>query len=193
MGHLLISAPLRVKRSFLIQRFLIVRFLLLFFFVFVALPELFELLSGAPSYIELLNTDIQILVVRVLLGILVLVLFLIVALALLLARHSHQLLLLLELLLFTLDALLSLLVLGLNDGQGQVEQEKGTDEYHRHEEEERPWSVGLLVHDHNLGPALHSDALENIQEGPENIVKVGDVKVWVQRLLATEIASRAAT
>jgi len=71
-----------------------------------------------------------------------------------------------------------LLVLHEHDRDCQIEQEERTyyhthDEVHLHE----PSCIRVFVNVHDLGPALHSDALEDSEEGACNIVKVGDAVV----------------
>ena len=74
---------------------------------------------------------------------------------------------------------LFLRVAGLDNSQVEVEQEESTNEYHRHEEEEGPRGVGLLVHDHYFGPTFHCDTLKHVEECPEDIIKIRDVKVRI--------------
>lgn len=65
-------------------------------------------------------------------------------------RRQELLLLLGELLLRFFLLLLGFRVFGLDDGQVQVEQEEGTEEDKRHEEEDDKGRVGHLVHDHDV-------------------------------------------
>lgn len=111
----------------------------------------------------------------------------VVVLCIFLRCHNQFFLLFLELCLCSLDLALRLGVGRVDDSQGQIQQEKGSDEDHGNEEEEHPWGVGLLVHDHDLGPALHSDALEDIEEGPGDVVEVSHVIVGVESVLAAEV------
>ena len=85
-------------------------------------------------------------------------------------------------LLLILVLLLGGRVISLDDGQGKIEEEKGANEDERDEEKEGPGRVGLLVHDHNLTPALERDALEDIKERPEDIVEVRHIIVGIERL-----------
>ena len=154
--------------------------------------EEFELFDGALSNEELHDTDVQVLAVGVFPAVDIHVFIVVALAALLLGGLSHGQLLLLQLPFLLLDPLLGRLVTGLDDGQEQIEQEEGTDEHHGNEEEEGPGCVGLLIHDHDLGPALHGDALEDIEQGPEYVVEIGDVILWVQGLPSTEVANWAA-
>ena len=77
-----------------------------------------------------------------------------------------------------------------DNGQSQVQEEKGTDEYDSNKEEEHCRMVCLLIHDNGLTPAFKCDTLEDVQKGPEDIVKVGHIVVRIERLLATEITAR---
>ena len=86
------------------------------------------------------------------------------------------------------DALLGLWVGAIDNGKSQVQEEEGTDEDERDEEKEDYWGVGLLIHDHNLWPALQCDALEHVEKGPEDVVKVGHVVVRIECGLATVVA-----
>ena len=79
----------------------------------------------------------------------------------------------------------------LDNSKSQIEEEKGADENHRHEKEEGPRSVSFHVHDHHNGPAFQTDALENSEQRPENVVKISDIIVWIKSLLAAVVAFRA--
>ena len=70
-------------------------------------------------------------------------------------------------------------VLTLNDGKSQIKQEKGSNKDHRHEEEEGPRGVGFHVHDHDVWPSFQTDALENIEECPENVVEIRYIIVGI--------------
>ena len=48
-----------------------------------------------------------------------------------------------------------------------------------------------MVHDHNFGPTFERNALKHVEEGPENVVKVGDIIVRVKRLFTAIVACRA--
>ena len=75
-----------------------------------------------------------------------------------------------------------------DDSKCQVKQEKCSDEHKRHEKQENVVGVHSLVVHHDVWPALESDALENGEQGPENIIEAGDVVVRVRYPLSTEIA-----
>ena len=45
-----------------------------------------------------------------------------------------------------------------------------------------------MVHDHDLTPALQRDTLEDVEEGPEDVVEIRDVIIGIQGLFTTEIA-----
>ena len=94
-----------------------------------------------------------------------LVIFVIIcSIVLLLGRTaSHFFCFLLSLCHFGLFQVLCDLIRALDDGKGQVEEEKRADKHHGHKEEECPRCESFLVHDHNVGPAFQSDALENIK------------------------------
>ncbi len=89
---------------------------------------------------------------------------------------------------FGLNSYLSLRVGGLNDSQCEIKKEESTDKDHGYKKEYDQRRVGLLVHDHDFGPAFKSDALEDIEQGPEDIVKVGHIIVGIERHLTTEVS-----
>ena len=152
----------------------------------------FELFDCALGNEELSDSNVQVLAIGVLPAVDIHV-FIVVALAVLLfGGLGHGELLFPHLPFFLLDPLLGRLVTGLDDGQEQIEQEECTDEHHGDEEEERPWRIRLLIHDHDLRPALHGDALEDIEQSPENVVEVGDVIVRIEGLPSTKVANWAA-
>ena len=150
--------------------------------VLVFAPEALEFDGGSLGYEE--GGHAQLVVV---LGLVLVVVVFFVLISFF--GHHGELFLLAAQLFFRLflDAL-RLRVGTLDDSQGQIQQEIGTNEDQWHKEEEHPRSVGLLVHDHDLGPALERDALEHVEQGPEDVVKVGDVIVRVERALATKVA-----
>ena len=79
----------------------------------------------------------------------------------------------------------------MDNGECQVEKEEGADEHHGDEEENGEGRIHFLVHNHDFGPAFERDALENVEEGPKNVVKIRHVEVGVQCLFATVITDWA--
>lgn len=125
----------------------------------VVLPELDKASTRPFSYVVLSHANLEPTLARVF----VITAYIIVGL-LRLGCGCQELLLLLENSLLGLFLLLlGFRVFGLDDGQVQVEQEEGTEEDKRHEEEDDKWRVGLLVHDHDVRPALERHALENVE------------------------------
>ena len=72
------------------------------------------------------------------------------------------------------------------DSQGQVEQEKLADVDHGHKEPQYLPSVDLLVEDHDLTPTFKGDALKDCEHGPEDVVEIGHIIVWIDGSLTTE-------
>ena len=172
-------------------------FSLLFFLLFhelflesflplVLLPELDELDGGSLGDEEVGHADVP-----SLLRIILRFNFIASSRGLALRCSCHFRLLLLKLLFRSIRFILSLLVGCLDNGERQVEKEEGADEDHGHEEENGERRIHFLVHDHDFGPAFERDALEDIEERPENIVKIRHVEVGIQCLFATVIADRA--
>ncbi len=94
----------------------------------------------------------------------------------------------LDLLLLFFDCILCFRVRTLDDSQCEVEKKECADKDHRHKEEEDEWCVSHLVHDHDFRPAFKGNALEHIEEGPKDVVEVGDIIVGIESHLATEEA-----
>ena len=177
--------PLKIA-SFLFQR----RLVLLLSQVLVLEGD--KPTSGSPRHIKADNSNVVIIRSCTLVGILVFVVLVTIFASFTFPRaHSKLLLLLLELELLRFIDGLSRRILCLNEGQDQIKKEECTNEHHGHEEEERPHGVGFLVHDHDLGPALHRDALEHVEQGPEDVIKVSDIVVRIERLSAAHVVGRA--
>ena len=68
--------------------------------------------------------------------------------------------------------LIQLLILHEHDCNGQIEQEERADHDTKHEVNlHEPGRVGVLVNVHDLGPALHGDALEDSQKCEAYVVE----------------------
>ena len=125
----------------------------------MSLPELFHFVSGPSRNEKGCHADVRSFGGAV---VAVFVAALPVVIGLANGRPGHLLLLLLQLELGGLGLTLGLRVCTLDDGQCQIEQEKRANKDHGDEEEYGERMVGLLVHDHDLGPALQRNALENV-------------------------------
>ena len=74
--------------------------------------------------------------------------------------------------------LIKLLVLHEHDRDGQVEQkERANNDAHDEVGDDKLFHIDVLVDVHDLGPSFHCDALENGQEGVDNIVEVGQAPI----------------
>ena len=87
-----------------------------------------------------------------------------------------------------LDAFLRVVERGADDSEGQIEEEERADEDEWHEEEEDVVGVDLLVKHHQVRPALQRHALEDGEEGPENVIEARHIVVRVEDALAAEVA-----
>ena len=77
-----------------------------------------------------------------------------------------------------------------NNGQKQINQEKGTNENHWQEKNERDICIGLLIHDHDIRPALQSHTLEHNQQRIHYVVTISYTKGGILVLFAAKIAFR---
>ena len=96
-----------------------------------------------------------------------------------LGGFSNLILFMSELGLLCLKTCLCFRILIIDDCECQIEEEEGADENESCEEEKYERRIGLLVHDHDIRPTLKRDALEDIQKGPKDVVKVRYIVVRV--------------
>lgn len=78
-----------------------------------------------------------------------------------------------------------------DNSEQQIDQEEGSDEDHRQEQNKCNVIIRLLVHDHDVRPAFQRHTLEHNQERVHNIIAISDTECWVVVLFAAEITIRA--
>ena len=88
------------------------------------------------------------------------------------------------------DPGLGLWIWAIDDSQSQVQEEERSYKDQSDEEEKDEWCVCFLVHDHDVRPAFQGDALEDVEEWPEDVVEIGDIIVGIEGLFAAVVACR---